>query len=328
MTRAVELAQIASAGVSEAFKNRIINGDMRIDQRNNGAAVTGQQYLVDRWRTWFDPGTYSFQRVTDAPAGFTSSLRITKTNTTQSNYAILLQHIEGNNIADLGWGTASARPVNLSFWVKSSITGTFSVSLNNADTTTRSYIVAYTINAANTWEFKTAAIPGPTDGTWNTDNTTGIQVKFNYGGGGGGTAAPGSWVTGDHGGGTGAMANLGTTNGATFQVTGVQLEVGSAATSFEYRPHTTELQLCQRYFEILAPAAIMMPWSSAAQITRISGYFQVTKRAPPTIDMRTKGGGTGTMGAAGSSISGVTYFGAGNQNDVIEYPSPTASIEL
>jgi hypothetical protein len=229
------------------FKNRLINGDMVVDQRNNGSAVTGQQYLVDRWRTWFDPGTYSFQQVADAPAGFTNSLRVTKTNTTQSNYGILLQHIEGFNIADLSWGTANAQTVTLSFWVKSSITGTFSASLNNADTATRSYIIPYTVTSANTWEYKTATVPGPTSGTWGSTNGTGIQVKFNYGGGVA-SGAGNTWLNGDFGVATGATANLGTTNGATFQITGCQLERGQTATSFDVLPYTTELALCQRYY--------------------------------------------------------------------------------
>jgi hypothetical protein len=308
---------------------------MTIDQRNNGASVTptNGQYTVDRWLAGLSQTSkYSVQQNAGSvtpPPGFTNYFGVTSL----SSYSVgsgeaffIRQLIEGFNVADLAWGTANAQPVTISFWVRSSLTGTFGVNLvNNAGN--RAYPAAYVINASNTWEYKTVTVAGDTTGTWLTNNSAGIAIAFGLGYGSSISGTANAWNAGTAYMPTGATSVVGT-NGATFYVTGVQIEKGQTATSFDVLPYTTELALCQRYFEILAPASIMLPWSSNSQITRISSSFQVTKRATPTIDMRTKGGGTGTMGAASVSASGVTYFGSGNLGDVIEYPSPTASIEL
>jgi hypothetical protein len=237
-----------SAVNSLGFRNRLINGGMVIDQRNNGAAVTGNQYTVDRWRTWFDPGAYSLQQITDAPTGFSHSMRITKTNTTAStNYAGFVQYIEGYNFADLNFGTASASPITLSFWVKSSITGTFTVAVCNS-AENRFYGATYTINSANTWEFETITIPGDTTGTWiGATNGIGLQLWFNYGQPATAQAAN-TWTTSANARSVAGSTSLGTTNGATWQITGVQLEAGSVATPFEQIDYGRELIMCQRYY--------------------------------------------------------------------------------
>ncbi len=160
------------------FRNRIINGDMRIDQRNAGASVTATnsvRYTVDRFACFAGApsgaGVFTAQQVSDAPAGFTRSLRATVTtaDTTASadSQYFFAQYIEGNNIADLGFGSASASSITLSFWVKSSLTGTFAGGVNNS-AGNRSYVFTYTINSANTWEYKTITISGDTTGTWLT----------------------------------------------------------------------------------------------------------------------------------------------------------------
>jgi hypothetical protein len=228
------------------MRNRIINGAMVIDQRNAGAAVTAEAYLVDRWRVWRNQ-TYSIQQVTDAPTGFSNSLRVTKTNTTQSTYGYLIQYIEGFNFADMMFGTANAKTVTISFWVKSSVTGTFTAGIGNSAPSTRFYPASYVINSANIWEQKSITIAGDTTGTWaGATNGVGASVYFNFGSTG--TATLNSWQAGDVQVASAAGANLGTTNGATFFLTGVQLEVGTQATSFEYRQYGTELALCQRYY--------------------------------------------------------------------------------
>jgi hypothetical protein len=237
---------VASPPNSMGFRNRILNGGMVIDQRNAGAATTSQAYLVDRWRTFFDPGTYSFQQVTDAPTGFTNSLRVTKTNTTQSNYAFFVQYIEGLNCADLAWGTASAQTVTISFWAKSSITGAFTVSVGNS-AENRWYGTTYTINAANTWEYKTVTIAGDTTGTWLATNGIGIQLVFNYGQAATAQSAN-TWTTSANARSVTGSTSLGTTNNATFQITGVQFEAGTVASPFERRDFGRELMMCQRYF--------------------------------------------------------------------------------
>jgi hypothetical protein len=244
-----QLYGVASPPNSMGFRNRILNGGMVIDQRNAGAAVTGQQYVVDRWRTWFDPGTYSFQQITDAPTGFTNSLRVTKTNTTQSNYAFLVQYIEGLNCADFAWGSASAQTVTISFWVKSSITGAFTVALSNS-AENRFYGTTYTINAANTWEQKSVTIAGDTSGTWLTTNGIGIQVMFNFGQAATAQAAN-AWTTSSNARAVTGSTSLGTTNNATWQITGVQLEAGTVASPFERRDYGRELMMCQRYYQVI-----------------------------------------------------------------------------
>jgi hypothetical protein len=237
------------------MRNRIINGDMRIDQRNAGASVNNTAdgiYVLDRWQTYGypqNPSNVSVQQVSTAPTGYAYSQKITSlgNNTpTSLSYLSLCQCIEGVNIIDLAWGTASASAVTISFWVQSSLTGTFGGSLQNA---ARSYCYpfTYTINSANTWEYKTVTILGPTSGTWTTTNGVGIQLAFQLGIGStyGGTA--GAWTISNKWGVSGAV-NISATSGATFYITGVQLEKGSAATAFEYRQYGTELALCQRYF--------------------------------------------------------------------------------
>jgi len=255
----VDQGLLSSTAQYTGFKNRIINGAMQIDQRNAGASVswaatTGSQYFLDRYIGWIANGSTAAatgQRSSTAPAGFINSLLWTVTaaqaSLGSSFYSMLWQKIEGFNTADFGWGTASAQSVTLSFWVRSSVTGSFGGSIMNS-AQNRSYPFLYTISAANTWEQKSITITGDTSGTWNTDNTTGIIVNLALGMGSGLVGTANTWSGSTYYAATGA-ANLYATNGSTFYITGVQLEKGSTATSFDYRPYGTELQLCQRYFQ-------------------------------------------------------------------------------
>jgi hypothetical protein len=255
MTQAAALAQYGSTGVSQGFKNRIINGAMVIDQRNAGASTTGTTsvvYNVDRFASLvITDGVMTFQQVSDAPNGFKYSLKATTTTAdgslSASQRAILLHRIEGYNVADLMLGSASALTFSLSFWVKSTLTGTFGGAFqnNNSD---RAYPFTYTISAANTWEQKTVTITGDTSGTWNTTTGTGLQIVWGLGVGSTNSATAGSWQAGDFNSATGGVSVIGTLN-ATWQVTGVQLEVGSTATSFEYLDYGRSLIQCQRYYQ-------------------------------------------------------------------------------
>ena len=235
-------------------RNRIINGAMMIDQRNAGASVTPANgaYTLDRWAAFTNgAGVYTVQQSSTAPAGFTNSLLCTVTTTdssvTGSDYYMLQHMIEGFNVADLGWGTANAQTVTVSFWVRSSITGTYTVKLGNS-ASNRSYVATYTINSANTWEQKSITVAGDTTGTWLTNNGVGIEMRFAMAiGSSFTTSSPNQWNATGSFGSTTASNNWIGTNGATFYITGVQLEKGSTATSFDYRPYGTELALCQRY---------------------------------------------------------------------------------
>jgi hypothetical protein len=235
------------------FRNRIINGDMRIDQRNAGAAVTtSNTFVVDRFNvSEVTDGDYSGQQDSSAPVGFVNSLKLTTTTadgtlTTNQNYT-LRHRIEGTNVADLAWGTANAKTVTLSFWVRSSLTGTFGGSFRNS-ATDRSYPFTYSISVADTWEYKTVTIPGDTSGTWLTTTGVGIRIDFGLGVGPDRSGTAGAWAGANYQSATGATSVIGTLN-ATWYITGVQLEVGSVATPFERRPFGTELALCQRYYQ-------------------------------------------------------------------------------
>jgi hypothetical protein len=236
------------------FRNRVINGDMRIDQRNAGASISANDgtFTLDRfiWNMQTNSkGTG--QQSTDAPPGFKYSLLYTNgsayTVPTGDTFGVL-HRIEGNNVFDLNWGTANAKTVTLSFWVKSSVTGTFGGALKGSYGTAYTYAFTYAIVAANTWEYKTITIPGPTVGTWSATTGLGITISIGLGNGSGASISPNSWTASNTWSATGAVSVLATA-GATFQITGMQFEVGTAATAFEYRPYSTELQLCQRYYE-------------------------------------------------------------------------------
>jgi hypothetical protein len=246
-----------SDGVVSGARNRIINGDMRIDQRNAGASVTVNSssdfFPVDRFNGvgQLSDGVYTLQRSTTSPTGFVNSIVATVTTADASigasQFYFVRQMIEGSNVADLGWGTANAQTVTLSFWVRSSLTGTFGgVAKNNAQD--YSYPFTYIISSANTWEKKTVTIPGPTAGTWLTDTSGGIQLAWSLGSGSSTQGTAGSWAFANYRGATGETAVI-STNGATFYITGVQLEAGTVATPFERRSFGQELALCQRYYQ-------------------------------------------------------------------------------
>ncbi len=273
------------------FVNRIINGDMRIDQRNAGAAVTSTgSYPVDRFNVLNSTdGAFSAQQDSSAPAGFVNSVKVTTTtedaSLTTTQALSFIQRIEGTNIADLGWGSASAKTVALSFWVRSSLTGTFGGTLKNS-ASNRSYPFTYTISAANTWESKSITIAGDTSGTWLTTTGIGLEVCFGLGVGSTLSGTAGAWSGSNFISATGATSVIGTLN-ATWYITGVQLEVGSVATPFERRPYGTELALCQRYYYRVTPGAVNLAFPGAGYSINTTAMdaniiFPVTMRTAPS----------------------------------------------
>lgn len=287
-----------SAENSLGFRNRIINGDMRIDQRNAGAsATTYDVYSLDRWYINNNTGASRFSWQQNAgsvtpPTGFTKYLGVTSSgaySVTATNVIAVRQAIEGFNVSDLGWGTANAKTVTLSFWVRSSLTGTFGGAILNSGAT-RSYPFSYTISSANTWTSISVTIAGDTTGTWLTNNGIGLDIYWNLGTGSTYSGTAGSWSGSSFYSATGATSVVGT-NGATFYITGVQLEVGSVATPFERRDYGRELIMCQRYFETSYDSGTAVPtntnvgalWFCPTGSKLIYSYpFKVTKRASPT----------------------------------------------
>ena len=292
------------------LKNRIINGDMRIDQRRAGASVTptsDDTYTLDRWIARLSQSSkYSVQQVYDAPNEFINSIKITSLSSysvTSSDYFQIGQYVEGLNAQDLMWGTANAKTVTLSFWVKSSLTGTFGGTIFGYQTGIPSYPFSYTILAANTWEQKTVTITGPTSGTFNTNNSGCFTVLFSFGVGSSLSGTANTWNYSTlYRAPTGATSVVGT-NGATFYITGVQLEIGSTATPFERRMYGQELANCQRYYQVLGGSNLSFYTEEYISGNSIyltgNGEFKVNMRSAPTV---TLSGAYTTVNMTGSPV--------------------------
>jgi hypothetical protein len=307
------------------FVNRIINGDMRIDQRNAGASVTANNSVfgVDRWKfqaSQTAKGT--LQQSTTAPTGFVNSLLFTSSSAysiTSTDFFVHTQNLEGLNISDLAWGTASAAAVTLSFWVRSSLTGTFGGALQN-NAQDYNYPFSFSISAANTWEQKTITIAGPTSGTWLSTNGRGINLLFGLGVGSTYSGTAGAWTASNVFSATGATSVVGT-SGATFYITGVQLEAGSVATPFERRDYGRELMLCQRYFQAFVIGTYSYcGYTFSSTDARTAFTLMTTMRTAPTGITITgtvqfnsaSGGGIGSIVFANASenVLGVQSSGA------------------
>jgi hypothetical protein len=331
MTQAVALAQQASTGVSQGFKNRIINGAMVIDQRNAGASLTitsNSTYTLDRWIANMNQASkFSVQQNAGSvtpPVGFSNYLGVTSLSAYSVGSGDILtigQFIEGFNTSDLGWGTANAKTVTLSFQVRSSLTGTFGGAIRN-DGNDRSYPFTYTISSANTWTTISVTIAGDTSGTWvGSTNGIGMRIFFGLGVGSSVSGTAGAWAGSNFWSATGATSVVGT-NGATFYITGVQLEVGSTATSFDTRSYGTELGFCQRYFAKTS-TQLYGSISGAAGQGAVTWFYKSTMRTAPTV--------TGNF--AQTTVTSTADFAAGLTNDTGGYyasfaSGSTASAEL
>jgi hypothetical protein len=318
-----------TAPSSFGFKNRVINGAFAIDQRNSGAAKTNQDnstspFIVDRFRFGGSGTTFkaTIQQVVDAPPGFVNSgkVTITTSETLSAGKVNVLSHIiEGLNVVDFAWGTSSAAPATLSFWVKTSLTGTHAVAIrSDGGGTAYSYVASYTVSQANTWEYKTITVPGPTTGTWGGltgSNLYGIRLDWNLGSYTDVQATANTWTSGGYFTVAGAVQLI-TNVGATFQITGVQLEKGSTATAFDYRPYGDEIRLCQRYFEIMPGVADVYTGVSAS-ISQYQMFYMVEKRANATVQIYGVGGYPNSagyydkdgVGNTAANISSTSRFG-------------------
>ncbi len=316
-----------SDGVSSAglygFKNKLINGAMQISQSAGGASVTPTTttngFPVDRFQVSVSQNSkLTTQQSTTAATGFTNSLLVTSSSAysiTSSDIFVIRQSIEGFNFCDLGFGTASAAPVTLSFWVRSSLTGTFGGSLTNY-AATRSYPFTYTISAANTWEQKTVTIAGDTSGTWvGASNAGAASLWFGLGVGSTSSGTAGSWAGADYRSATGATSVVGT-SGATFYITGVQLEKGSTATSFDYRPYGTELQLCQRYYFSQGQCQ-WIGYQTASTNWAFTHFFPTWMRAAPTVTPFDLAGTSGKVYLDANGVNCTPDFIANNSCRII-----------
>ena len=318
------------------FKNRIINGGMVIDQRNAGSAYTAvanNQYTLDRWVTSVSQASkMNVQQNANSitpPIGFSNYLGITVgtavTPLASGDYFQIMQKIEGFNSADLAYGTANAKTITLSFWVYSNLTGTFGGGLSN-NNQSRTYPFSYTISSAGTWEQKTITIAGDTSGSWiGATNGIGLWVNFGLGTGTTYSGTAGSWssslyvnVTGN----TNVMAS--TSN--YWYATGVQLEVGTQATSFDFRDYGRELILCQRYFQTTYPPSSAVGTSSTLNLS-IETISQATTSYLPIgwnmpVVMRTAPTATLYNPSTGSSSASNNIY----QTSGVSQPSAQANV--
>ena len=312
-------------------RNLIINGDMRIAQRGTSFAIStgAMQYGLDRWagRTTPSTGLFTVSQSSDAPTGFQKSLLATVTSTytpSGTSSSTIRHYIEGYNTAHLDWGNANAKTVTLSFWVKSSVTGNFGGAFRN-ESATYSYPFLYTVSSANTWEQISITISGATSGSWAKTSGSGVQVLFSLGTGDGHTAPANSWIASDNHGADGQVQLI-ETSGATWQITGVQLEVGDTATPFEHRPYDMELARCQRYYSTITVS--QRGYAGTTTVYVAGATLPMTMRATPTLAVISTGSSqTDTLTAVTNNhITSAGTVSSGNQ--YLIQPLCSASAEL
>jgi hypothetical protein len=324
-------ATYGPSGTQFGFRNKIHNGAMNVDQRNAGAAKTiaanSSGFVLDRHRCDASINTaITAQQVADAPDGFYNSLKYTVGTAgaaAAGDFAEILLTIEGYDVAHMKFGTAAAKPFSLSFWVKSSIAGTYGVVFEN-NAANRSYATTYVINSANTWEKKTFQnIPGDITGTWDYAAQRGIAIRLDLGFGSTyNQAATNAWTTTTTKYGVTGVVKLTGTTGATYNITGIQFEEGPICTAFEHRPYQVELALCQRYCWVLRSSGtaslISMAWLPVSSTSPAIGVVHppVPVRTVPTslsasstghINYSNGGGYTSTNIALGSTVSTTAF---------------------
>ena len=299
MTKARELAELGASYDSGALSNRNIlkNGGQTVDQRNSGSAITltsSHQYATDRFICRLGTSSSSTaQRVADAPDGLYNSVKITigtgATPSAATATGYFAYKTEGLDTSHLNFGSSNAETITLSFYVKSSLTGSFGVTVAN-DALNRSFPSSYTINSANTWERKSITVTGDTSGTWATTNAAAFYLLWDLGCGSDVKGTANTWAGADYRGGATGTTNVCATSSATWYITGVQMEIGTEATPFEVRSYGDELARCQRYYYDLQQAGTTSGNEVGITGCNYNGNnffgqvtFPVTMRATPTL---------------------------------------------
>ena len=327
MSKAAELAALIGSQSALSNRNLIINGKFSIFQRGTGATtVNGNDvFAADRFKGWANGGgTYTVEQSTDVPNNeFEYSAKLTNTGVDSSvaagDFYAYATDIEGYNVSQLAYGHSEAKAVTLSFWVKSSLAGTYCIALYST-TANRSHIKEYTISSANTWEKKTITISsGDTTGSWNRTNGNGLRIYWDLGSGSTYQASADTWLASQDFSTTNQAAWIGSAS-ATFYITGVQLEIGEQDTPFEHRSYGDELAACQRYFTRVptidgstAYAFLATGMATDTTAVDIPISFPVTMRANPTLttsgSMRVYNGGTVNPSAGITLNSATNYAG-------------------
>jgi hypothetical protein len=285
MTLARELAD--TAGRPQVDKNLLINGGMNVWQRSTSASVSTDGYsTVDRFVTRIRGGAvYTISRSTDTPSGqgFGYSLKFDNTTADASpatnDFTLLEQRMEGQNLQHLLKGTSSAKALTLSFWIKSNVTGTFIARLNDLDNT-RSISQAYTIDTASTWEKKIITFDADQTGTLDNDNNGSLWLQLWFSAGPDFTSTDTTRIAA-------GISNLSSSTSNELYITGIQLEIGEAATDFQFEPYDTVLRKCERYF-LQYGGNSSYNWiciGSNVTSTTFDGvmHFPTTMRVDPTL---------------------------------------------
>ena len=325
MSKAAELAkwgEVSTNGQVSGRRNMVINGGMNVAQRGTSFTTNADLYTLDRFAIGHGSpvNAMTVSQETDAPTGFKYSLKVlagTGAGASTGGYAVLRQAIEGTNMYHLNFGTSSAKTITISFYVKSSLTGTFAVSIRN-QAGNRAFASTYTINSANTWEYKTITIAGDTSGTWTADTGIGLHIQFDLGAGSNFDIATGAWTAGSNMFGGESTVKLTETTNATWFLTGLQLEVGSVATPFEHRSFGEEFDLCLRYYEKSSAYGVAEDSTAGPNIYGVVGmagsdssvgnndaamiHWQKSKRAAPTLVFYDAAGNSGKLSYAEAGV--------------------------
>jgi len=320
----VDGVQLPTAGAFSG-RNLIINGAQEVDQRGSGSSAIGTltngKYITDRWNVRGEGNTTGqCSQSANVPDGFVNSLLIEVGATAVARSAntnrFIRHNMEGYSMRSLRWGTSAAKAATISFWIKSSLTGTYSFAFFSGSLD-QHYATNYTIDTADTWEFKTISVPGPTSGTFRTDNGLALYIQWDLGTGSNyQTSTLNQWASGDKRCSNNAVDFFNTAN-ATLRITGIQFEMGEKVTSFEYRSYGDELARCQRYFCKSYNDGVNPGTNTSIGIKSIRNYssdarsdhsttcqFPVTMRAAPTVVFYAKGG-TQDRFSTGNSTYGV-----------------------